>query len=159
MRVRQHSETKYVLDVNTVAIYLVENHPGYPYITELLDLLIKDNAKFVLFDFLPLRVYWIMTRKWKIPEDEAEESLQSFLRLPNLIFVCLNASDILDAFSLAHELSHDVFDTTYLVLAKKTHSRGIITTDTDFERLCDKLGIEYLNPIPKQILKKFASFK
>jgi len=151
--------TKYVIDINIMAIYLVENHPGYPYVSELIDSMISQGTKLILFDFLPFRVYWIMTSKWKIPKNEAADSISSFLNIPNVSLICLETRDILHAFKLAKELHHDVYDIVYLVLVEKTSANGIITTDTDFKTLCEKIGIEYINPVPKNILKKFSSYK
>jgi len=151
--------TKYVVDINVVAIYLVENHPGNEYVSKLLDSAIKNKVKLVLFDFLPFRVFWIMTSKWKAPKKEAEESVLSFLTLPNLTFVCLEKEDIKNAFELAKKLHHDVYDVVYIVLAKKSLADGIITTDTDFEVLCSKVGLEYVNPVPKHILERSVQYK
>lgn len=159
MLARQPLGTKYVVDINILAIYLVENHPGHLYVSNLIDSMISRGTKLVLFDFLPLRAYWIMTSKWKIPKNDAMESIISFLRLPNIIFSCLEPKDFLDAFRLARELRHDVYDVIYIIFARKVMADGIITTDTDFEKLCNKTNIEYINPVPQKILRQFAKYK
>jgi hypothetical protein len=44
-------------------------------------------------------------------------------------------------------------------LAKQENADSFLTTDTDFEKLCNKLNIIYEDPIPEEILEKFSSFK
>ena len=43
----------------------------------------------------------------------------------------------------------------YLALALQEKATAIITTDTDFEKLCDPLGLKYINPVPREVLKRF----
>ena len=126
---------RYVLDINTMAIYLVENHPGNKYVSAVIDDAISKNIELLIFDFLPFRVHWILTSKWKIEKREAREAITSFLKLPNLKLIPLNKQDVLEAFRKAEAIKHDVYDITYIVLAKKTNATGIITTDTDFKDL------------------------
>jgi predicted nucleic acid-binding protein len=52
-------------------------------------------------------------------------------------------------------MNHDVSDYMYLALALQENANSIITTDSDFEKLCNHAGLKYLNPIPKEILKRF----
>jgi predicted nucleic acid-binding protein len=61
----------------------------------------------------------------------------------------------LKGFQLAGELRHDVFDCMYLALALQEKAAGIVTTDTDFEKLCKNVGLRYYNPVPKEVLKRF----
>ena len=150
---------KYVLDVNVVAIYLVENHPGNRYVSKVIDEGIKRGVEFILFDFIPFRVFWIMTSKWKVDKEEAKDAILSFLNLPNVELSCLDKRDINEAFNLAKRLGHDIYDTVYAFLALKTKAVGIITTDIDFEKICKKLNLHYLNPVPKEILSKFYTYK
>lgn len=71
----------------------------------------------------------------------------------------MNKQDVLEAFRKAEAIKHDVYDITYIVLAKKTNATGIITTDTDFKDLCKNENLQYINPVPKEILKKFSLYK
>ena len=63
------------------------------------------------------------------------------------------------AFKLAKELNHDVYDCIYLALAEQEKASTIITTDTDFEKLCETIGLKYENPVPMNVLKSFKSYK
>jgi len=156
---KQLTGNRYVLDINVMAIYLVENHPGNKYISTIIDNAISKNIELIIFDFLPFRVYWILTSKWKVQKQDAKEAIVSFLKLPNLKLVPLSKQDILEAFKKAEAIKHDVYDMTYIILAKKTNATGIITTDTDFENLCKNENLQYINPVPKNILKKFSQYK
>ncbi len=49
--------SKYVSDINILAIYLVENHPGFPYVQSKVDEIFSYNNVLVTFDFAPLRVH------------------------------------------------------------------------------------------------------
>ncbi|MGB9842214.1 MAG: PIN domain-containing protein, partial [Candidatus Bathyarchaeales archaeon] len=53
------------------------------------------------------------------------------------------------------ELKHDVFDCMYVAFARQEQAKAIVTTDTDFERLCKHVGLDYVNPVPKEVLKRF----
>ncbi len=156
---RQLLGSRYVIDINVAAIYLVENHPGNKYVTDLLDYAIENKIRLIIFDFLPFRVFWILTTKWGIPKVEAGRAVQSLMTIPTLDLNCLEKEDILSAFKLAKTLRHDIYDIVYIVLAKKSSADGIITTDTDFEALCSKVNLEYVNPVPKHVLKQFVQYK
>lgn len=102
---KQLTGNRYVLDINVTAIYLVENHPGNKYISTIIDNAISKNIELIIFDFLPFRVYWILTSKWKVQKQDAKEAITSFLKLPNLKLVPLNKQDILEAFKKLKPLS------------------------------------------------------
>ena len=159
MREKLPLGTRYTLDINVVAIYLVENHPGNRYVKRIIDYGIENNIDFILFDFLPLRVYWILTSKWGAKKELSREAIVSFLDLPNIKLVSVDKKDIQKAFTLATKLNHDVYDLIYMVIALKTNSKGIITTDTDFEKICYNTNLEYINPVPKSVLRKFKLYK
>lgn len=61
----------------------------------------------------------------------------------------------MESFKLAEKLKHDMFNCVYLAFALQEDAKAIITTDTDFERLCKYAGLEYVNPVPLQVLKRF----
>jgi hypothetical protein len=44
-----------------------------------------------------------------------------------------------------------------LALGDQKIGKSIITTHTDFQRLCKRLKLEYLNPIPDDLLKRFKA--
>jgi len=151
---------KKVWDVNILAIFLVEDHPGNKYVSPIVEDGLKGSYIPILLDFLPIRVYWILERKWKISKEDAFLAVTKFLKsydMPRL--VSLKKDTILRAFKLAKELNHDVYDCIYLALAEQEKASTIITTDTDFEKLCETIGLKYENPVPMNVLKSFKSYK
>jgi len=110
----------------------------------------------VIMDILPVRAYWIVTRKCECPEKESAGAIKHFVKAydrpqhPNL-----TQESIVESFKLAEKLKHDVFDCVYLALALQEDADAIVTTDTDFERLCKHVGLEYANPVPLDVLRRF----
>lgn len=151
---------KTVLDVNVLAIFLVENHPGHRWVASELEKGLKGMFVPLVLDMVPIRAYWIMTRKWDCDPVQSEKALRHFLdSYPMVEIVALGKEIIHEAFDLARELRHDVFDTVYVSAALRNRASGIMTTDTGFRRLCSGKGLQYLNPVPPRILQKFAAWK
>lgn len=149
-----------IWDVNILAIYLVEDHPGNKYITPIVDDGLRGGYIPVLMDILPIRAYWIMERIWKINSDEAAEAIIDFLdkyKIP--LILPLEKNTIIKAFNLAKKLKHDVYDCTYLTFAEQVGATSIITTDTDFKKLSSAVNIKYENPVPEEVLKKFKNYR
>ena len=151
---------KKVWDVNILAIYLVEDHPGHRYVAPIVDRGLRGEYVPVILDILPLRAYWIMERKWKIDSDEARAAVLDFVEKHEALqFTSLRKETIAEAFKLAEKFGHDVYDCTYIALAKQEEASAIVTTDMDFKELCKKAGLKYENPVPENVLKKFKSYK
>ena len=147
---------KRVLDVNVLAIFLVKDHPGCRYVSPVVEEGLRGGYVPLVLDVLPVRAFWVMTRRWGVPEKESAEALEHFVKAyERPRYPCLKREAILEGFRLAHELRHDVFDCMYLALALQEKAAGIVTTDTDFEKLCKHVGLRYYNPVPKEVLKRF----
>ena len=147
---------KRVLDVNTLAIFLVKDHPGNKYVSPIVEEGLRGAFIPLVMDILPVRAYWIMTKKWGCSEKESTEAIEHFVKAYDRPrYPCLQRQTILESFKLAEELRHDVFDCVYLALALQEGAKAIITTDKDFERLCKHVGLEYVNPVPVEVLKRF----
>lgn len=147
---------KKVLDVNILAIFLVKDHPGNKYVSPVVEEGLRGVFTPLIMDILPVRAYWIMTKKWRCPEKESAEALQHFVKAYDRPrYPCLQRQTILESFRLAEKLKHDVFDCIYLAFALQEDAKAIITTDTDFEQLCKNVGLEYVNPVPIEVLKRF----
>ena len=149
-------EDKKVLDVNTLAIFLVNDHPGNKFVSSVVEEGLRGGFIPLVMDILPIRAYWIMTRKWGCPEKDSAEAVTHFVKTYDRPrYPCLQRRTILESFRLAKELRHDVFDCIYLAFALQEGANAIITIDTDFEQLCKRAGLEYVNPVPKEELKRF----
>jgi predicted nucleic acid-binding protein len=147
---------KLVFDVNVLAIFLVANHPGNEYVSSVVSEGLRGAYVPVIMDILPIRAYWIMTRKWGCPEKESAGAMEHFVKAYDRPFYpCIKKETILESFRLDSELGHNVFDCLYLAFALQEKAVGIVTTDTDFEHLCEFKGLEYINPVPKEVLKSF----
>jgi len=145
-----------VLDVNVFAIFLVKNHPGHKYVSPVLDEGLRGTYIPLLMDILPVRAYWIMTRRWRCPKKESIGAVKHFIKAyDGPRYPSLKKETIVESFRIAEELKHDVFDCVYLAFALQEHANAIITTDTDFERPCKHLGLEYINPVPSEVLERF----
>ena len=147
---------KRVFDVNVLAIYLVRGHPGFEFVSPIVEQGLRGAYIPLIMDFLPMRAYWIMTRRWGLSDGDCRSSVVHFLNAYDMPrYVSLSRETIKRGFQLAEDLNHDVFDCMYLALALQEKAIGIVTTDGDFEKLCNPLGLEYINPVPREVLKRF----
>ncbi|MBT0159378.1 type II toxin-antitoxin system VapC family toxin [Candidatus Bathyarchaeota archaeon A05DMB-2] len=147
---------KRVFDVNVLAIFLVKGHPGCGYVSPVVEAGLRGAYVPLVMDILPVRAYWIMTRRWSLPERESAAAIEHFVKTYDVPrYPSLARETILEGFRLAEELKHDVFDCMYVAFARQEEAKGIVTTDTDFERLCKHVGLDYINPVPREVLKRF----
>lgn len=99
-------------------------------------------------------MHWVLTTKWNVPEDVARRSILSFLNQP-VEMVHATRDTIQAAYTIAREKGHDVFDCFYISLAQQVTATSVLTTDTDFERLCQGEDFTYRNPVPEEVLATF----
>jgi predicted nucleic acid-binding protein len=155
--VSEGDKERRVLDVNALAIFLVKDHPGNMFVSSVVEEGLKGAYIPVLMDILPIRAYWIMTKRWGCRRIESAKAIEHFVKsYDRVCYAGLRKETIVGSFGLAEKLKHDVFDCTYLAFALQEKARGIVTTDTDFERICKQVGLEYVNPVPKNVLRQFA---
>jgi len=153
------NKEKRVLDVNALAIFLVEDHPGTHYVSPVIEEGLRGAFIPLIIDILPVRVYWVMTKKWGCTKRESAEAIKHFVReYDRPQYCCLSRRTITETFKLAEQIKHDVFDCVYLSLALQEGASAIITTDTDFERLCKRVNLNYINPVPIDVLKRFREW-
>jgi predicted nucleic acid-binding protein len=149
-----------VLDVNTLAIFLVEDHPGNQYVSPVLEEGLRGAYIPLIMDILPIRAYWVMTKKWGCSEKESAKAVKYFIEAYDRPeYFSLHKKTVARSFELAEELRHDVYDCVYLAAALQENASAIITTDTDFEKLCKRTGLEYINPVPTKVLRQFKKWK
>lgn len=142
-------------DVNAVAIRLVDDHPGHPYVADALEPALAGEDAFLTFGYLPLRVQWVLERLGFDPVD-ARNAISSFLRFP-VEFVHVDAETTLSAYDVSAEKNHDVYDCFYVALARAADADAIVTTDRNFEALCADEPFDYVNPVPDDVLTRFGS--
>jgi predicted nucleic acid-binding protein len=147
---------KRVFDLNILAVFLVKGHPGFECVSSVVEEGLRGAYIPLIMDFLPMRAYWIMTQRWSLPQKDCAASIEHFLKTYDTPrYPSLSKETILKGFHLAKDLKHDVFDCMYLAIALQEKATGIVTTDTDFEKLCNQVGLKYINPVPREVLKRF----
>lgn len=152
-------EDKRILDVNVLAIYLVSDHPGNEYVSPIIEDGLRGIYTPLIMDVLPIRAYWIMTEKWRCDEAESAKAVKYFVEnYDHPQYYCLQRQALIRSFELSEKLNHDVYDCVYLAAAIQENASAIITTDTDFQKLCKSVNLEYINPIPKEVLKRFKKW-
>ena len=141
------TEVTVLTDVNVLAIALTDDHPVhddvYPWIQEAID---GPNALLV-FDYYPLRAQYLMTSNFGVDTAAARNAIQSLVRSPARIITATETT-LLEAYEISAEKNHDVYDSFILALARAYDADYLITTDSDFDDLCEDEDVNYLNPIP-----------
>lgn len=162
MRGRQPlaSKERRVLDVNTLAIFLVDDHPGNQFVSPVVEEGLRGVYIPLLMDILPIRAYWIMTEKWGCEKRESAQAIKYFVEeYDTPEYYCLRKETIAKSFELAEKLNHDVYDCVYVAAVLQENASAIITTDTNFEKLCKNLRIQYINPVPLNVLRRFKEWE
>jgi predicted nucleic acid-binding protein len=140
-------------DINALAIQLIDDHPGHPYVAEQLLPALEGDHTLILFGYLPLRVQWVL-EDLGFSTVEARNAVTSLLQYP-MEAAEVGPETVLDAYEISAEKNHDVYDCFYIALARQTDVDRILTTDRDFERLCENEPFEYANPVPEAVLSEF----
>ena len=140
-------------DVNALAIQLIDDHPGHPYVAEQLVPALKGEQTLLVFGYLPLRVQWVL-EDLGVTTVEARNAVRSLVQYP-IEFVDVTPETILTAYDVSVEKNHDVYDCFYVALAREAGADQLVTTDRDFEALCRDESFTYTNPVPEEILTEF----
>ncbi|QSG03605.1 type II toxin-antitoxin system VapC family toxin [Natranaeroarchaeum sulfidigenes] len=140
-------------DVNALSIQLIDDHPGHPYVAEQLVPALHGEETLLLFGYLPLRVQWVL-EDLGLSTVDARNAVSSLLQYP---VECVDSTPdiVLDAYEISAEKNHDVYDCFYIALARQADADVIVTTDRDFEVLCEDEQFEYTNPVPEDVLSEF----
>lgn len=140
-------------DINALAIQLVDNHPGHPYVAEQLVPALQGERQLLVFGYLPLRVQWVL-EDLGFDSVQARNAISSLLRYP-MEFLDVDAETIRSAYEISAQKNHDVYDCFYIALARESGADELVTTDRDFATLCDGEPFEYVNPVPEDVLEEF----
>lgn len=140
-------------DLNALVIQLVEDHPGHQYVAERLVPALRGEDTLLMFGYLPLRVQWVL-EDLDFTTVEARNAVSSLLQYP-MAPVEVTPETVLDAYEISAEKNHDVYDCFYVALAREAGADKLVTTDRDFERLCEDEPFAYTNPVPEDVLSEF----
>ncbi|WP_227134375.1 type II toxin-antitoxin system VapC family toxin [Halorubellus salinus] len=144
-------------DVNSLAILLVQDHPGNDGVTTELAPALRGEDTLVTFGYAPLRVQWLLTNEFGIDQDRAEHAVKGLLDQP-IDFTQIQKDVVQDAYQIAEYNGHDVYDCYYIAAARSANVDKIISTDTDFRGLCDDEDFHYLQPVSDEVLAEFESY-
>lgn len=75
--------------------------------------------------------------------------------VPDLNALSIQLVDDQPGYEISVEKNHDVYDCFYIALARNGSADKLVTTDRDFEQLCERGSFEYVNPVPEDVLKQF----
>ena len=133
-----------LIDINSFAINLVEDHPGYSYIEPIISSALTGQNSIKVLDIVPYRAFWILTKKWKIEKKDAKTVIENFINaFPQIDYFGLDRNSLILSFEFSSKLNHDIYDCYYLAGAITRKCESILTTDSDFEFLCKKLNNSY----------------
>jgi predicted nucleic acid-binding protein len=149
------TEVTVLTDVNVLAIALTDDHPAhddvYPWIQNAID---GPNVLLV-FDYYPLRAQYLMTSNFGVDTVAARNAIQSLIRSPARI-VSATETTLLEAYEISAEKNHDVYDSFIVALARRYDADYLVTTDGDFDDLCESEAVNYVNPIPTEKREKLS---
>lgn len=149
------TEVTILTDVNVLAIGLTEDHPAhddvYPWVQNALD---GPNVLLV-FDYYPLRAQYLMTSNFGVDAVAARNAVQSLVQSPARI-VSATETTLVEAYEISARKNHDVYDSFILSLARAYDADYLLTTDDDFDELCDGEDVTYTNPIPAETREKLT---
>ncbi|MFC4249729.1 PIN domain-containing protein [Natribaculum luteum] len=63
---------------------------------------------------------------------------------------------LLEAYEIGAEKNHDVYDSFILALARSYDADYLLTTDGDFDDLCNGEDVAYVNPVPAEKREKLT---
>ena len=141
------TEVSILPDVNVLAIGLTDDHPAhddvFPWLRDALD---GPNTLLVP-DYYPLRAQYIMTRNFGVETVDARNAVRSLLSSPARV---VGATDTVlsEAYDISAEKDHDVYDSFILSMARAHEVDFLVTTDDDFDALCEGEAVAYRNPVP-----------
>lgn len=144
-----------LLDVNALAILLVEDHPGHEYVRDRLDPGLRGEDALLVSDYLPLRAQRVLATQWDIDRVRARNAVTSVLNQP-VELVAASRETLRVAYEISAAEDHGVYDCFYVALARQHDADALVTTDRDFETLCAEESVAYENPVPDTVLAQFS---
>lgn len=121
------SSRRVLSNLNALAIQLLDDHPGHPYVADELVPALRGAETLLMFGYLPLRVQWVI-------EDlgfdivDARNAVSSLVQYP-MEFVDVDDETILSAYECSAQKNHDVFDCFYVVLARQANADALASSN------------------------------
>lgn len=149
------TEVTVLTDVNVLAIGLTEDHPAHDDVFPWLQNALDGPNVLLVFDYYPFRAQYLMTNNFGVDDVDARNAIQSLVRSPARI-VGATETTLLEAYEISAEKNHDVYDSFIVALARTYDADYLVTTDRDFDDLCDGEDVTYVNPIPVEKREKLT---
>ncbi|WP_254861480.1 type II toxin-antitoxin system VapC family toxin [Halovivax gelatinilyticus] len=92
-----------------------------------------------------------MTRNFGVEAAAARNAIQSLIQSPARI-ISATETTLLEAYEISVEKNHDVYDSFIIALARAHDADYVLTTDGDFDDLCNGEDVKYVNPVPAEKL-------
>ena len=131
----------------------MDDHPGHEYVADELVPALRGEQTLLMFGYPPLRVQWVL-EDLGFATVEARNAVSSLLQYP-MESPAVTPETIRHAYGISSEKNHDVYDCFYIALARDADADVLLTTDREFEVLCDDEPFEYRNPVPADIRSEF----
>lgn len=144
------------LDVNAIAVFLDSDHVGHPHVRDAITPGLSGAFEVLLNAYQLLRARWIMVSRWGLSPSDADEAIGSIAALPSVTYVEGDGDVVLEALRMSREIRHDIYDCFVAKLAARAKATHFVTTDTRIREACTAAGIEYENPVPTSILRRFG---
>ncbi len=141
--------------MNVLAIALTDDHPAYDDVYPWIQDAIDGPNVLLVFDYYPLRAQYLMTSNFGVDATAARNAIQSLVRSPARI-IGATETVLLEAYEISAEKNHDVYDSFILALTRAYDADYLITTDGDFDDLCEGEDVKYVNPIPPEKREKLT---
>src|SRR2546428_13870200 len=103
--------TSKLIGLNILAIFLVEDHPGHPYVDRAVSSGLAGEYRLLVPDPLPLRARWILTNRWGVDRLEGDRAVEEFLQQCRGRHLGTSRTTPHRAFELSKTLRTDVYDT------------------------------------------------
>jgi len=149
------TEVTVLTDVNILAIGLTEDHPAHDHVYPWIQRALDGPNVLLVFDYYPLRAQYLMTNKFGVNTVTARNAIQSLVRSPARI-ISATETTLLKAYEISAAKNHDVYDSFIVALARAYNADYLITTDGDFDDLCQGEDVKYVNPIPAEKREKLT---
>lgn len=150
------TEVTILTDVNVLAIGLTADHPAYEDVFPWIENALDGPNVLLVFDYYPLRAQYLMTNNFGVDAVDARNAIQSLVRSPARI-VGATETTLLDAYDISAAQNHDVYDSFIVALARSYDADYLLTTDSDFDDLCDGEEVTYVNPISPENRAKLSA--
>jgi hypothetical protein len=145
------------LDVNAVAVFLDESHLGHVCIRDAVLPGFRGAFQLVLSASILIRAGRVLVSQWGVDATAADNALQDIARARAPVYVRGEGATVMRVIEPSREVSHDIYDCFVIALAEAGGATHLITRDVGLKPVCQAAGLEYENPVPRDVLSRFGA--